>query len=139
MSETTNMRVVSFAQDLIYDVTRGKVLNPERVDLYVLLSNLTCSDLFCFVDSKAASLICHRQNESLFSKRFSSLFANTRTCNLRPQCLLSNNIIKNPGLRQCLTKDSVSSLKRVAKRLESSYVFYITKHANKKLQGVFIK
>ena len=28
MSEATNMRVVSFAQDLIYDVTRCKVLNP---------------------------------------------------------------------------------------------------------------
>ena len=36
-------RCVSFAQDLIYDVTRCKVLNPERVDLYVLLSNLTGS------------------------------------------------------------------------------------------------
>jgi hypothetical protein len=28
MSEATNMRVLSFAQDLIYDVTRCKVLNP---------------------------------------------------------------------------------------------------------------
>jgi hypothetical protein len=43
MSEATNMRVVSFAQDLIYDVTRCKVLNPERVGLDVLLSNLTGS------------------------------------------------------------------------------------------------
>jgi hypothetical protein len=66
------MRVVSFAQDLIYDVTRC-----TSKSLY----------LFCFIDSKAASMICHRQNESLFPKRFSSLFANSRTCNLRPQCL----------------------------------------------------
>ena len=43
MSEATNMRAVSFAQDLIYDVTRCKVLNPERVSLYALLSNLTGS------------------------------------------------------------------------------------------------
>ena len=37
MSEATNMRVVSFAQDLIYDVTRCKVQTPERVGLAVLL------------------------------------------------------------------------------------------------------
>jgi hypothetical protein len=43
MSEATNMRVVSFAQDIIYDVTSCKVLNPERVGLDVLLSNLTVS------------------------------------------------------------------------------------------------
>jgi len=43
MSEATNMRVVSFAQDLIYDVTRCKVLIPERVGLDVLLKNLTSS------------------------------------------------------------------------------------------------
>ena len=29
MSEATNRRIVSFAQDIIYDVTRGKVENPE--------------------------------------------------------------------------------------------------------------
>jgi hypothetical protein len=39
------MRVVSFAQDIIYDVTSFKVLNPERVGLDVLLSNLTVSTL----------------------------------------------------------------------------------------------
>ena len=42
MSEATNMRVVSFAQDLIYYVTR-KVQTPEHVDLAVLLRNLTGS------------------------------------------------------------------------------------------------
>ena len=40
MSEATNMRVVSFAQDLIYDVTRCKVQTPERIGLAVLLKNL---------------------------------------------------------------------------------------------------
>ena len=29
MSEATNRRIVSFAHDIIYDVTRGKVENPE--------------------------------------------------------------------------------------------------------------
>jgi hypothetical protein len=29
MSEATNMRIVSFAHDIIYDVTRGKVENPD--------------------------------------------------------------------------------------------------------------
>jgi hypothetical protein len=29
MSDATNMRIVSFAHDIIYDVTRGKVENPE--------------------------------------------------------------------------------------------------------------
>ena len=29
MSEAANRRVVSFAHDIIYDVTRGKVENPE--------------------------------------------------------------------------------------------------------------
>jgi hypothetical protein len=43
MSEATNMRVVSFAQDLIYDVTRCKVQTPEHVGLAVLLKNLTGS------------------------------------------------------------------------------------------------
>ena len=43
MSEATNMRVVSFTQDLIYDVTRCKVRTPERVGLAVLLKNLTGS------------------------------------------------------------------------------------------------
>ena len=43
MSEATNMPVVSFAQDLIYDVTRSKVQTPERVGLAVLLKNLTDS------------------------------------------------------------------------------------------------
>jgi hypothetical protein len=43
MSEATNMRVVSFAQDLIYYVTRCKVQTPEHVDLAVLLKNLTGS------------------------------------------------------------------------------------------------
>jgi hypothetical protein len=41
MSEATNMPVVSFAQDLIYDVTRCKVQTPEHVGLAVLLKNLT--------------------------------------------------------------------------------------------------
>jgi hypothetical protein len=39
----TNMRVVSFAQDLIYDVTRCKVQTPECIGLAVLLKNLTGS------------------------------------------------------------------------------------------------
>ena len=43
MSEATNMRVVSFAQDLIYDVTRCKVQTPECIGLAVLLKNLTGS------------------------------------------------------------------------------------------------
>jgi hypothetical protein len=43
MSEATNMRVVSFAQDLIYDVTRCKVQIPEHVGLAVLLKYLTGS------------------------------------------------------------------------------------------------
>jgi hypothetical protein len=43
MSEATNMRVLSFAQDLIYDVTRCKVQIPERIGLAVLLINLTGS------------------------------------------------------------------------------------------------
>jgi hypothetical protein len=29
MSDVTNRRIVSFAHDIIYDVTRGKVENPE--------------------------------------------------------------------------------------------------------------
>ena len=37
------MRVVSFAQDLIYDVTRCKVQIPEHVGLAVLLKYLTGS------------------------------------------------------------------------------------------------
>ena len=40
MSEATNMHVVSFAQDLIYDVTRCKVQTSEHVGLAVLLKNL---------------------------------------------------------------------------------------------------
>ena len=43
MSGATNMHVVSFAQDLIYDVTRCKVQTPEGVGLAVLLKNLTGS------------------------------------------------------------------------------------------------
>jgi hypothetical protein len=43
MSVATNMHVVSFAQDLIYDVTRCKDQTPERVGLVVLLKNLTGS------------------------------------------------------------------------------------------------
>ena len=43
MSEATNMRVVSCAQDFIYDVTRCKLQTPERVGLAVLLRNLTGS------------------------------------------------------------------------------------------------
>jgi hypothetical protein len=43
MAEATNMRIVSFAQDLIYDVTHCNVQTPERVDLAVLLRNLTSS------------------------------------------------------------------------------------------------
>jgi hypothetical protein len=35
--------LVTFAQDLIYDVTRSKVQTPERVGLAVLLKNLTDS------------------------------------------------------------------------------------------------
>ena len=30
-------------------------------------------------------------------------------------------------------------VEEIAKRLESGYAFYITKHVKKKLQGVFIK
>jgi hypothetical protein len=41
MSEATNMRVVSFAQDIIYDVTRGKVKILKRVGLAVVLTSLT--------------------------------------------------------------------------------------------------
>ena len=41
MSEATKMRAVSFAQDLIYDVTRCKVQTPEHVGLALLLKNLT--------------------------------------------------------------------------------------------------
>jgi hypothetical protein len=37
------MHVVSFAQDLIYNVTRCKVQTPEHVGLAVLLKNLTGS------------------------------------------------------------------------------------------------
>ena len=37
------MRVVSFAQDLIYDVTRCKVQTPQRVGRTVLLKYLTGS------------------------------------------------------------------------------------------------
>ena len=37
------MRVVSCAQDFIYDVTRCKLQTPERVGLAVLLKNLTGS------------------------------------------------------------------------------------------------
>ena len=37
------MRVVSFAQDLISDVTRCKVQTPQRVGLAVLLKYLTGS------------------------------------------------------------------------------------------------
>ena len=37
------MRVVSFAHDLINDVTRCKVLKPERVGLDVLLKTITGS------------------------------------------------------------------------------------------------
>jgi hypothetical protein len=62
----------------------GSFINEQ----YVTIPNLLYNFINCFIDSKAASMICHRQNESLFPKRFSSLFANTRTCNLRPQCLL---------------------------------------------------
>jgi hypothetical protein len=39
MSEATNMRVVSFAQDITYDVTRGKVKILKRVGLVVLLKS----------------------------------------------------------------------------------------------------
>jgi hypothetical protein len=40
MSEATNVRVLSFAQDIIYDVTRGKVKILKRVGLAVLLKSL---------------------------------------------------------------------------------------------------
>jgi hypothetical protein len=43
MSEATSMHVVSFVQDLIYNVTRCKVQTPEHVGLAVLLKNLTGS------------------------------------------------------------------------------------------------
>jgi hypothetical protein len=36
MSEATNRHVISFAQDIIYDVTRCKVKTPKRVGLTVL-------------------------------------------------------------------------------------------------------
>jgi len=41
MSEATDKCVVSFAHDIIYDVTRCKVKTPKRVCLAVLLKNLT--------------------------------------------------------------------------------------------------
>ena len=40
MSEISNRRVVSFAQDIIYDVIRCKVKTPKRVGLAVLLKSL---------------------------------------------------------------------------------------------------
>jgi hypothetical protein len=43
MSEATNMRVVSFAHDIIYDVTRGKVKILKHVGLAVLYTSLTGS------------------------------------------------------------------------------------------------
>ena len=43
MSEATDRRVVSFAQDIIYDVSRGKVKILKRVGLAVLLKSLTDS------------------------------------------------------------------------------------------------
>ena len=43
MSEATNRRVVSFAHDIIYDVTRGKVENPETCSLAVLFKSFTGS------------------------------------------------------------------------------------------------
>jgi len=43
MSEATNRRVISFAQDIIYDVTRCKIKTPKRVGLTVLWKILTGS------------------------------------------------------------------------------------------------
>jgi hypothetical protein len=43
MSEATNRHVISFAQDIIYDVTRCKVKTPKRVGLTVLWKILTGS------------------------------------------------------------------------------------------------
>ena len=43
MSEATDRRVVSFAQDIIYDVSRGKVKILKRVGLAVQLKSLTGS------------------------------------------------------------------------------------------------
>jgi hypothetical protein len=43
MSEATNMRVLSFAQDIIYDITRGKVKMLRHVGMSVLLKSLTGS------------------------------------------------------------------------------------------------
>ena len=40
MSEATDMRVVSFAHDIIYDVIRCKVKTPKRVCLAVLHKSL---------------------------------------------------------------------------------------------------
>ena len=41
MSEATNRRVVSFAHDIIYDVTRCEGKTPKRVCLAVLYKSLT--------------------------------------------------------------------------------------------------
>jgi hypothetical protein len=46
MSEASNRRVVSFAQDIIYDVIRCKVKTPKRVGLAVLADDTGC--LFVF-------------------------------------------------------------------------------------------
>jgi hypothetical protein len=43
MSEATHMRVISFAQDIIYDITRGKLKIPRHVGMSVLLQSLTGS------------------------------------------------------------------------------------------------
>ena len=43
MSEASNRRVVSFAQDIIYDAIRCKVKTPKRVGLAVLLKSLSGS------------------------------------------------------------------------------------------------
>jgi hypothetical protein len=102
-----NIRTIPYSTKSVPFPLTGSYINEQSLTMLNLLYNLInlvltedqsdrpISDLevemlylFCFVDYKAASLICHRQNESLFWKRLSSLFANTRTCNLRPQCLL---------------------------------------------------
>jgi hypothetical protein len=43
MSEATDIRVVSFTQDIIYDVTRCKVKTPKRIGLAELVNILTGS------------------------------------------------------------------------------------------------
>jgi len=65
MSEATNRHAVSFAHDIIYDVTRGKVKTPKRVGLVVLFKNLTGSAELV----KVHKTLCRADDIVLHSKR----------------------------------------------------------------------